>query len=76
MQAIRVTGVQDKLPNERGAEWRSVGPQTAVQLGVRSDVELFCTGLRIDRFIRDTVGSDRQFNHDESIEFYNSVAHV
>jgi len=51
-----------------------VGPHTADQLGVQSVDELFCTVLLIDRCIRDTFGSDGQFNHDESIEFYNSVS--
>jgi hypothetical protein len=48
----------------------------ADQLGFRSVEELFCTDLRMDRFIRDTFSSDHQFNHEESIEFYNSVSHA
>ena len=53
-----------------------MGPHTAVKLGVRSVEELFFTGLRIDRFVHDAFSSDCQFNHDESIEFYDSVAHA
>jgi len=53
-----------------------VGLHTSVQMGVRSVEELFRTGLRIEIFIRDTSGSDCQFNHDEPNEFYNSVSHA